>query len=587
MSLSLSSIARIVESIVYTPTYTLLGVDARGRIIYETMEGGFKSIWALEPGGARKRLVNRVVHWSGEVSKDRTRIPFTVDVGRGREQQVLGYVGLSSDRETVLEGMEPVRVLGFVDSGKAIAFAGATATDIALYLAKDGSVEKLVKLDTYVHVTDFDGNIIVGSGHLAKNPRSSEIFIYSINDGKLHVFTPREGSVNENPIIIGNGKVLFETNAFDPDYKELMVLDVERNEAEKLRLEGKDYYNYKPVEHLYYRRFGDKLVVVGKKNGESRIFIDGFEVKTPKGMIHNAYLIDNTVYYTYSSLVVPTRIMKHVDGRNEEVIGAKLDKEIENAFGEVKFVKVKSFDGLEIPAFVITSRKVESTRTVVVYVHGGPWWETANEWNTRIAPLVAAGFNVIAPNFRGSTGYGERFRLLDIGDPGGGDLQDVVYVARWALENGLGEKVFIWGYSYGGYMTLLTMFRYPDLFKCGVAGAPVADWEEMYELSDAVFREFINILFDNRRELWKERSPSTYAENLKNPLCIIEPQNDSRTPLKPVLNLVEKLMKAGKTFELHVLPEAGHAITVPDKLAWILTIMLNFFSKCLERKDIE
>jgi hypothetical protein len=124
VSLSLSSIARIVESIVYTPTYTLLGVDSRGRIIYETMEGGFKSIWALEPGGARKRLVNRVVHWSGEVSKDRTRIPFTVDVGRGREQQVLGYVDPSSDRETVLEGMEPVRVLGFVDSRKAIAFAG-------------------------------------------------------------------------------------------------------------------------------------------------------------------------------------------------------------------------------------------------------------------------------------------------------------------------------------------------------------------------------------------------------------------------------------------------------------------------------
>jgi dipeptidyl aminopeptidase/acylaminoacyl peptidase len=141
------------------------------------------------------------------------------------------------------------------------------------------------------------------------------------------------------------------------------------------------------------------------------------------------------------------------------------------------------------------------------------------------------------------------------------------------------------GYSYGGYMTLLAMFRYSDLFKCGVAGAPVADWEEMYELSDAVFREFINILFDNRRELWKERSPSTYAENLKNPLCIIEPQNDSRTPLKPVLNLVEKLMKAGKTFELHVLPEAGHAIIVPDKLVWLLTIMLNFFSKCLERKE--
>ncbi len=191
--------------------------------------------------------------------------------------------------------------------------------------------------------------------------------------------------------------------------------------------------------------------------------------------------------------------------------------------------------------------------------------------------------DVVAPNFRGSTGYGEKFRLIDIGDPGGGDLLDVEAVTKWALENKLGERAFIWGYSYGGYMTLWAMFRRPELFKCGVAGAPVADWGEMYELSDAVFRAFINILFDNKRDLWRDRSPSTYTENLKSPLAIIQPQNDSRTPLQPVLHLVEKLMKTGKTFELHVLPDIGHAITTPDKLAQVMIHASAFLDKCSQQ----
>ncbi|MEM1527069.1 MAG: prolyl oligopeptidase family serine peptidase, partial [Ignisphaera sp.] len=95
-------------------------------------------------------------------------------------------------------------------------------------------------------------------------------------------------------------------------------------------------------------------------------------------------------------------------------------------------------------------------------------------------------------------------------------------------------------------------------------------------------REFIKMLFDNKKELWKERSPSTKASHLRAPLAIIQPQNDSRTPLKPVLNLVYKLIEHGKTFQLHVVSGIGHAITSLDKLAEVLTYMLSFIEQCTE-----
>ena len=193
--------------------------------------------------------------------------------------------------------------------------------------------------------------------------------------------------------------------------------------------------------------------------------------------------------------------------------------------------------------------------------------------------LVACGYHVVAPNFRGSTGYGEEFRRMDIGDPGGGDLQDVVHTGKWAVESGLASKVAIMGYSYGGYMTFLATARHPDVWCCGVAGAGVTDWREMYELSDALFRRFIEVLFAGRKDLWEERSPITYVENVRAPLCIVHPQNDTRTPLKPVLRYVSRLLELGRAFELHVIPDMGHVVTRVEDALKILLPALMFLEK--------
>ena len=104
----------------------------------------------------------------------------------------------------------------------------------------------------------------------------------------------------------------------------------------------------------------------------------------------------------------------------------------------------------------------------------------------------------------------------------------------------------------------------------------MVDWEEMYELSDPLFRYFIELLFGGKdREKWRERSPIHYVDNLQEPLCIIHPQNDSRTPLKPVLRFMEKALEKGKTYEAHIAPDMGHAVnTVDDAIKLLLPAIL-------------
>jgi dipeptidyl aminopeptidase/acylaminoacyl peptidase len=166
--------------------------------------------------------------------------------------------------------------------------------------------------------------------------------------------------------------------------------------------------------------------------------------------------------------------------------------------------------------------------------------------------------------------------LMNVGDIGGGDLSDVVRVRDYIIEKKVVSRVGIMGYSYGGFMTLLALGKEPDKWDFGIAGAAVADWVEMYELGDSAFKGFIIMAFNgDNKQLMKERSPITYVENVRAPLCIIQSQNDSRTPALPILKYSQRLQELGKEFELHLIPDMGHIpYTMDDVMKVVLPAVL-------------
>jgi len=571
-----SEIIRKLEKIVTTHSYGMVSVT-KSRIYYLSNVDGTYDLWISDLNGKNREKIAERPLTGSRVKKDLEKIYYAIDVSGGKELAKIFVWQEGKRRE--LE-MEPMRIFSIAYHGNKASFAGSTKGENAIYLLhKDEESSKIYSSNKWIFVADMNEKYLIANGTLAGNPKSMEILIHNLETNEQKIFTPKEGSYNVASSIYEN-KILFESN-FEGK-KKLYVYDLEEKRIFEPILEGKDHLSYNFQDYLSFGFTDDgKIWFIGLQDYRAYAFINGFKVPHPEGTPSYLDIAEDYIYFNFSSLKIPYSIFRtKLNGDWEKILGDDLDNEISESLGKVEIIKYKSFDGLEIPSIVFKT-KTES-KNAVIYVHGGPWSHVGDFWNATIISLVSMGFNVLAPNFRGSTGYGEDFRALDIGDPGGGDLKDIIYARNYAIENKLGEKIAIMGYSYGGFMSFLASVKEPDLWDAVVAGAGVVDWEMMYDLADAAFKHFQDLLFAGKNELKKDRSAINFVENLKAPICIIHPQNDSRTPLKPVLKYIEKLLDLNKTFEAHIIPNMGHVITSIDDAYKILLPAIIFLKKNLK-----
>ncbi len=218
-----------------------------------------------------------------------------------------------------------------------------------------------------------------------------------------------------------------------------------------------------------------------------------------------------------------------------------------------------------IPAYVFTPKNLHGKAPLIVFVHGGVHGDF-NTWYAHIVrELIDQGYVIIAPEYRGSTGYGGDF--YEQIDYGGAEIDDVKAGRDWAAEN-LGsidpKRIGIIGWSHGGYQALMNIFRFPDAYQVAYAGVPVSDLvARMGYKSEGyrkTFKEFIGKeAVDNPME-YRRRSPYFHAAELKTPLLIHTNTNDEDVNVMEVEHLIDALKAAGKKFEYKIYENApgGH-----------------------------
>ena len=235
---------------------------------------------------------------------------------------------------------------------------------------------------------------------------------------------------------------------------------------------------------------------------------------------------------------------------------------------EPSLVHYPSRDGLSISAFLYVPYNLKKNRRnpAIVYVHGGPSSQHMNGFHRNVQYLVNNGYLVIAPNYRGSTGYGKDFEERNRFDMGGGDLDDVVEAARFLTGTGYvdNKRIAIMGGSYGGYMTMMGLTKRPKIWAAGVAIVPFVNWFTELEHEDPILREWdLSTMGDpvTNRRLYEDRSPIFFIDNIRGPLLVLAGGNDPRCPKEESDQIVRAIRARGGVVEYKFYEEEGHSFS--------------------------
>jgi len=233
-----------------------------------------------------------------------------------------------------------------------------------------------------------------------------------------------------------------------------------------------------------------------------------------------------------------------------------------------------------VPAYTFLPKKYLGGKTklpLVILVHGGVHGNLGAGNIHILRELLAQGYAVLAPEYRGSSGYGKEYwQLIDYG---GREVEDVFAGKQWMLENYDSidpQRVGIMGWSHGGLITLMNLFAHPKDFQVGYAGVPVSDLVARMGYKGQAYRDLFSAPYHIGKtaeadvQEYRRRSPAWNAEKLRTPLLIHTTTNDEDVNVLEVEHLIKSLKAAGKKFEHKIYKDApgGHMFNRLDtKLA--------------------
>ena len=225
-------------------------------------------------------------------------------------------------------------------------------------------------------------------------------------------------------------------------------------------------------------------------------------------------------------------------------------------------VSYPSFDGLRIPALLFRPEKPNGA--AILHPHGGPRDQYVYDWDPLVQYWVAKGYTYLSINYRGGSGYGREFELMNQDSWGIGDTQDCLYGARYlsGLAGVDAERIGIMGGSYGGYMTICSLSRDPEhRFACGVCLYGDADIFSSWALCERGTRLYTEMQLGHpalTREVYRAGSPILQVNQVQKPVLILHGLEDEVVPPQASQEWVEALRAAGKTFEYKTYAGESH-----------------------------
>ena len=250
-------------------------------------------------------------------------------------------------------------------------------------------------------------------------------------------------------------------------------------------------------------------------------------------------------------------------------------------------VRWKGPDNFDVEGWITYPLDYQAGKKVpmILSIHGGPYGANTARFDARAQIFAAHGYAVLAPNPRGSTGYGNKFEQANVGDWGGKDFGDLMAGVDAMIDRGIADKdkLVVMGGSYGGFMTFWTITQ-TNRFKAAIGHAGISDWYSFYGQSDIPGL----MTYGFGGEPWKatatfrKYSPITYVDHVKTPIMITHGEQDRRVPIQQAEEYFRALKGIGDEVIFVRYPREGHGITEPNHQIDLVGRQLAWFEQHLK-----
>lgn len=555
--------------------------DLSGTVqLYELVAGELRQLTALpEPVG------------SAHYVPGARRAVLGIDTG-GDERHQLYQIDLEDAGNHVVAGFDRLRALA-AEPGFAHRFAGVSPDGRALaYLSnRAGGVDFdlwLCELETGEHRLLFPsgafcqpasgfspGGCWVSVLRPGARPLDTDLVLVDVQTGETRIPLPHP----EEAALVGapawsSENVFYVSSNVGRDFAGIIRHDLASGRSTLLAGTGED------ADADVVGGGEDGVLVLENRDGASlmwradtRTGARSAAIALPEAGVTHAWFLESPqvspsgrlVHYTLSSPRLAGDIFRHdlEAGTTDRLTRSPSDLQPES-LAAPELHEIASFDGERIPLFVFRPPTGEQAPPVIVNLHGGPESQAMRFFDTRVQAAVCAGFAVVVPNVRGSTGYGKRYASLDDTTRRLDSVRDLRSVHESLESLGLDpNRAALWGASYGGYMTLAGLAFQPDLWAAGVDIVGISNLVTFLE-NTADYRravreaEYGSLATD--REFLERASPLTHADAIRAPLFVIHGRNDPRVPVSEAEQLVRRLTARGVRCELVIYGDEGHGL---------------------------
>jgi dipeptidyl aminopeptidase/acylaminoacyl peptidase len=398
--------------------------------------------------------------------------------------------------------------------------------------------------------------------------------------------------VFESPAFTPDGRSFYFLTNMNPDG----LLRVARMEIGRQDFEFVSPQSRWEVEEMELSPDGRYLVWVENAGGYGNLYVRDLstgetrKIEELAGRVRYPDLSgQGTVVFRFSGPTQPPDIWQLDIPRGElrqltHVTLAGIDQSL---FFEPRLVHYESFDGLDIPAYLYLPPDWDGRPIpFVVHAHGGPEGQFRPSFIRHFQYLALNGFGILAPNIRGSRGYGREYIALDDYKKRKDSVRDIGAAADWLVDQGYAEygRIGIKGASYGGYMTLAAMVEFPGKWGAGIDHIGIANFVTFLENTKAYRRAIREAEYGplTDREFLTEISPLTHVDRISAPLLVVHGENDSRVPVGEARQIAEAVVANGGEAELLIFPDEGHGVAKLENTLVYYRRMVDFLDRHLK-----